>query len=696
MKMRLCRQARNKWPSPIQAGAGDAGGGCRKRLGRYDSMMISPHAGFASSIALPKSCLCVGITGHRNANPVFGRNHAAIEAALGSVFDTIDSVIARQGDAISPTRLHSLLAHGTDLMAVELALHRGWENAAPLPFGLALNTAINAHPETYADALAIIAGEDPDSAEAGARADHIRSLASQALCFELAEQDDALTGLFLAALQSPEDLSLVASFATLSSERVAAAGRIMIEQSDILVAVWDGVTPGAVGGTRHTIAAALAHGAPVVWIDARNPLDWRILRTPESLHAEVGTASAEHIAVLIEDIVRPATPDQAERVIRFHTEHWHTRSHRQFHAYRRIEAIFGGGGIRRAVSSLVQKYERPEDIAQGSGAPLLKTARGLAGSDQAFVGRIETQVLQRFAWADGLSTYLSDAYRGGMVTNFLLSAFAIIGGVSYLPFASPDAKWPFALFEFLLLVAILGITAIGRKRRWHGRWFETRRVAEYFRHAPILLLLGVARSPGRWPRGSDTQWPEHYARLALRELGLPRIVVTQAYLRAAFEDLLGHHAKLQRVYHSDKAKRLTTVHHNLDRMSEILFSLAVAAVATYLGLVGGSALGLIPESTAHSVSKFFTFLGVALPALGGAFAGIRYFGDFERFAAISEVTAEKLEAVEQRIDSLRKVADGHIRYAQVANLAHAIDDIVVAEIENWQSVFAGKQIAVPV
>ena len=96
------------------------------------------------------------------------------------------------------------------------------------------------------------------------------------------------------------------------------------------------------------------------------------------------------------------------------------------------------------------------------------------------------------------------------------------------------------------------------------------------------------------------------------------------------------------------------------------------------------------------MSKSFTFLGVALPALGGAFAGIRYFGDFERFAAISDVTAEKLEAVEQRIKDLAKVADGHIRYAQVADLAHAIDDIVVAEIENWQSVFAGKQIAVPV
>ena len=30
------------------------------------------------------------------------------------------------------------------------------------------------------------------------------------------------------------------------------------------------------------------------------------------------------------------------------------------------------------------------------------------------------------------------------------------------------------MFEFLLLCSILAITAIGGKRRWHGRWFETR------------------------------------------------------------------------------------------------------------------------------------------------------------------------------------------------------------------------------
>lgn len=656
--------------------------------------MTSISAGTPGSLALPLARLCIGITGHRYSNAVFSQNFAAIDAALCRVFDTIDAVIARQTDTIAPTRLHSLLAHGADLMAVEQAFARGWDVTAPLPFGQALNSAINAHPVNAEDALALIEGRDPFCADTGARAAHIRDLAAKALCFELAEQDEAVAQLFVESLRSPDNVETVSAFSTIGSERVAAAGRIMIEQSDLLIAIWDGITPGSVGGTRHTIAAALESGAPVIWIDARDPDRLKLLRTPESILADSPDHSDDDLAALIETTINPPAADQDENAIRFHTEQWHPRSHRRFHAYRRIEALFGGGG--KALSGLVQVYERPEDIAGGSGAPLLASARTLLGPDTAFVERIEAQVLHRFAWADGLSTYLSDAYRGGMVTNFLLSAFAIIGGVCYLPFGGTAAKWPFALFEFSLLVSILAITTIGRKRRWHGRWFETRRVAEYFRHAPIMLLLGVARSPGRWPRGSDTQWPEYYARLAFRELALPRLVITQPYLRTALDELLGRHARLQRSYHSLKAKRLTRVHHNLDRMSEMLFSLAVAAVAIYLMLVAAGAFGIIPEPVAHNVSKSFTFLGVALPALGGAFAGIRYFGDFERFAAISEVTAEKLEAVEQRIENLMSVADGHIRYAQVANLAHAIDDIVVAEIENWQAVFAGKQIAVPV
>jgi hypothetical protein len=254
----------------------------------------------------------------------------------------------------------------------------------------------------------------------------------------------------------------------------------------------------------------------------------------------------------------------------------------------------------------------------------------------------------------------------------------------------------FALFELLLLIGILTITGIGQKRRWHGRWFETRRVAEYFRHAPILLLLGVARAPGRWPQGTETSWPEWYARHGLRDVGLPRLAVTPTYLRQAVGELLHEHVIRQRDYHVAKARRLTRVHHNLDRFSEVLFTLAVVSVAGYLASKGGGALHLWPKAVAENLSYFFTFLGVLLPTFGGAIAGIRYFGDFERFAAISQVTSEKLQALHMRIARLLAAPDSELDYGRAADLAHATDDVVVSEIESWQAVFGGKHVTVPV
>lgn len=651
-----------------------------------------------SSIALPPARICIGITGHREGNVAFAANQAAIGASLERLFAAVDRVTARQSELVGTTRLHALLAMGTDLNAVEQALRRGWDVTSPLPFGLALNIAINADPHSAGEAAAIAAGTACDNAEVEARAGQLRRAAERSRLFQLAEQDAQVADLLRKHLADRGNDRAARDYATIVAERVAAAGRVMIEQSDLLVAVWDGVTPGAIGGTRHTISVAVGLATPVVWIDATNPERIVLLQTPEELFAHQGLPPLDEsgLEALLENTLNPPDSDQNERAIKFHTEQWHKRSRRRFHSYRRVEALFGGNGWRERLGRLVQAYETPAEIAAGSGAAMLAAASALPRGEGAFVAKVEREILRRFAWADGLSTFLSDAYRGGMVTNFLLSAMAIMVGVAYLPLASVDAKWPFALGEFVLLTAILAITVTGQRRRWHGRWFETRRVAEYFRHAPIMLLLGVARSSGRWPRGSDTEWPEYYAREVLCDIGLPDVVIGQGYLRSALETLLQDHVVRQRSYHDAKAARLTRVHHRLDALSEWLFILAVVSVATYLALIALDALALVPPGLVDKTAKSFTFLGVVLPALGGAFAGIRYFGDFERFAAISEITAEKLAGVEARITILLAAPAGSLRYAQVAELVHAMDDIVVSEIENWQSVFGAKQIAVPV
>ncbi len=655
----------------------------------------------------PRVRLALAITGHREDNAAFAANRARIAVALGEIFDAIATTTAAEPPLLgplAPTRLHAMLADGADQIAANAALTRGWELVAPLPFGRALNVAINALPANQKDARALLGGGEAKDAPTQTRARAIRELENKSRCFELADRDEAIASHFLAKLAAPADMALARAFEAECSERVALAARVMIEQSDLLIAIWDSVSQAYVGGTGHTIALALELGAPVLWIDASAPEAWRILRTPESLAVLGGAPASEDrlatLAALVQSALRPVEPRAPRHgkphpgVAALDSEQWRARSNPLWHAYRRIEALFGGEA--KPWRGLRMNYEAPEAIAAGSGAAILEVSRALPGADADFAGRIEREVLARFAWADAISAHLSDTYRGGMVANFVLSALAIVSGIAYLPFATADDKGIFAAVEFALLAGILAITWIGQKRRWHGRWFETRRVAEYFRHSPLLLTLGVARPPGRWPKGSETSWPEWYARHGLRGVGLPAIAVTRAYLHAALQTLLDEHVTRQRDYHHAKAKRLTKVHHNLDRLSELLFLLAVISVALFLALTAGALFWSEAKHLLYPATKMFTFLGVLLPTFGAGIAGIRYFGDFERFAAISEITAEKLASVHARIALLLSGGADALDYDHVADLAHAADDIVVSEIENWQAVFGGKHVTVPV
>lgn len=661
---------------------------------------IAPHP--------PRVRLSLGVTGHRQSHPAYAANLTRIEFALQQVLDLMDAALTETsppfGARFAAVRMHSLLAEGADQVCARAALARNWQLVAPLPFGQMLNVAINALPTNAGDARALLDGAPPDDSATATRAQAIRDLQDKAHVFELADADDRIARAYLAMHDAPDDANAANIYDADASSRVALAARIVIEQSDILIAIWDGARTTFVGGTGHTVAAALALGGNVVWIDPAAPEDWRILGAPEalaSLHAASSRTDREaQLKRLVAQALSPGerqgkghAPTSAG-IHSLDAAHWRARSNPVWHAYRRVEALFSGEKASNPWRDLQQTYERADAIAHGSGAGVLDALSNMPGADATLPERVAPMVLARFAWADGISSHLSDLYRSGMSVNFALSALAIICGIAYLPLVGSAWKWPFALFELMLLATIVAITWQGQKQRWHGRWFETRRIAEYLRHAPILLALGAARAPGNWPEGAETSWPEHYARHALREVGLPKAVVTSSYLRAALTNILDVHVSTQRDYHRAKAKRLSNVHHKLDKLSEKLFQIAVASVALYLLIAVAAAAHLIEKDAFKALSNIFTFLGVALPTLGGAIAGIRYFGDFERFAAISDITAGKLDAVHDRIALLAPV--DALDYGAVAELAHAADEIVVSEIENWQAVFGGKHITVPV
>ena len=92
----------------------------------------------------------------------------------------------------------------------------------------------------------------------------------------------------------------------------------------------------------------------------------------------------------------------------------------------------------------------------------------------------------------------------------------------------------------------------------------------------------------------------------------------------------------------------------------------------------------------EKIGKWCTVLGVAFPTIGGALAGMRYFGDFERFADISTVTAQRLDGVIERIEILEKSHEESLQYSEVAEIVRSVDAVVMAELESWQAVFSGN------
>lgn len=374
-------------------------------------------------------------------------------------------------------------------------------------------------------------------------------------------------------------------------------------------------------------------------------------------------------------------------------EKWYPRSGFVFGLYRSIEALFGGRTTKSGTFKKV--YEAPEDIASGSARELVATAGSVLGVDDRVFLKVRDELLPDFAWADGVSSRLSDAYRSGMTLNFLLSACAIIVGVAYLPLDLPKYKWAFAVVELSLLVAILAITFAGSRFAWHRRWLETRRLAEYLRFSPAIVILGVARPIGRWPQAEGNNWPERVARDALRDAGLPDAKVDRAYLRVVLEQIVLSHVRSQRRYHTAKYGQLSRVHHRIDKVAEACFMTAVLAVSVYLLIEAAAAVSLIASHWPYSLSKLFTFTGVVFPTLGSTFAGIRYFGDFQKFGAISRVTASKLANIEERMELLLSGDPARLTYRAASELVQAVDEIVLDEIENWQSVFGGKHLALP-
>jgi hypothetical protein len=158
----------------------------------------------------------VGVTGHR-----FLGDEARIAAGVDQALDRIQRAFGGTG-SIALTVLSSLASGADQLVARRALVRPGTELVVPLPLPLA---------------------------------DYARD-------FESREPFQALLARAARVVELPP--------AATRDEAYLAAGRYVIEHSDVLLAVWDGQPARGVGGTADIVAEARRRGRPLAWIQGRN------------------------------------------------------------------------------------------------------------------------------------------------------------------------------------------------------------------------------------------------------------------------------------------------------------------------------------------------------------------------------------------------------------------------------------------
>lgn len=588
----------------------------------------------------PRLALTIGIVGHRpNRLPKAAR--AKVEAEIGEalrlVREAAQSALARHSGVFADPppvlRVISPLAEGADRIAADAALDAGYKLTAILPFPAA------EYEQDFADDSSL---------------EHYRRL--------LARAD--------AVLELPGER-------TGGSRAYEVAGHTLIDNADILLAVWDGGVTAGRGGTTEMVEHAAREGLPVMHVDATGEAPPRLLWRGLSEHyLGGGDLSDKPTAILrealggvVEALVRPPGGGEAEKLKAFLAWPW-----KQLNWRLELPALLALLGLRRPRRTDLWPSP-PDELAA------VFARYSAERAPEAF-----SAVAAAYGWADAIAVRHAQIFRSAYTANFVLAASAVLmaaGSLIAMAFFGWP-KWRFVLVEFFFILGIIANTWTGRRRDWHGRWMEAREVAERLRSAVPLWLLGVRATSAAGP---ETVWTGWYVRAHLRALG-PRPGRLDRDARAKARETMNAIIKAQCGYHAHNARLMHRVEHRIERIGEVLFGFTLTVAGLYLvfaALRAGFAVNLTPPWW----SPLVTGLTAGLPALAAATYGIRLIGDFAGSEQRSRRTVNSLMRIS---GALGEGANDlmHLRAAAAATSTEMLGDV-----EHWRLTSQTRELAIP-
>jgi hypothetical protein len=624
--------------------------------------------------------LRVGVVGHRpNRLP---EDLGPLRVKVRQILETIQRAAKgfeksqpySYSDAGLTLRVVSPLAEGVDRLVAGAALALGFELQCPMPFPQAEYEQDFKPPRS-------------SSADSGTE--------------------------FRALLEEGERIGSVVRFecdGTRDDEAAAyaATGRIVLNQSDVLIAVWDGQAARGRGGTVDMMREAIGYRIPVLWIHSHQPDRWCIVRDPSELREHTDDRPA---------LPQPSTPTTLEELESLVAETltpprtepesigWLGRLLRARDPYR---AYFGEKPRRWSLAILWRVLrdllgDRKLRFPSLKLPDVRRTIEDPQDPDCPDVNPwLDSALRAHFAWSDGLAVHYADRYRSGFIFAFLAAVVAVALALAPLSrlwrtqhagdHGSDVLTAVCALGEPIVILMIVIVVGLSIRLRWHERWLDYRLVAELVRQLHFLLPIVGGRPfpqvPAHLSSYGDPErtWMYWHVRAIEREVGLPRVTLSPHYLEQVIchtRWILQSQIKFHEVTHRRCHRIESALHHGGFALFGATFVVCSIHFAPYAGVFGLPALTL----PAWLPGEVLGVLCAVLPALGAALAAINNQGEFGRVAKRSRGLGEKMQKLDDRAGEL-VAADLHS--AEVTTLVSEAGRLMVDEVLGWRVVFKDR------
>lgn len=400
------------------------------------------------------------------------------------------------------------------------------------------------------------------------------------------------------------------------------AGRYIVDQCDVIIAVWDQEKAPGKGGTYDAIEYAKSVGRPMLVLNSKN-----LKAFPERYGRCIDASAIQHI-----DHLNSYQLSDSKKIAQEKEE---------------LDTCFDE-----------EKYPILKSLQPGQ----LIHLKNILETYFVKTSYIANRFKSRFSWTGQLAYLLSTS-----AVIILLSSiiFHVLEQVAFI-------------IEFILLSTIFGLIYRAHHHKVHSRWLEYRFLAERLRAIPYFYLAQQEIIGAKAPSNSDArvkrgQWTimifaEIWYQLYSADHNTNQLNISsfnpelKKYIQSSW-------IKGQLTFQNNYFKTNDRLNTLLEVGGRIIFATAILCALTHLLLTY-----YLPHSSPITL-QILTLLSLALPTVAAVLEGVRKQGEYSRNKNRSDGMIQSLETLNQKFN--------HVEEEDFNALLREADIIMLSETKEW-------------